>query len=152
MIEDNDFIVVVRLINGETLISVLNDEDDNYIELKYPLAIKNVRVVDESGTYTESTVMNPWCSLTDDKYYRLVKTTVLFCKKLHSIYVQKYIDIVNYYNREAEVKKNESGFYEEVTNTDDIEKFVDKLESILKGESTDNEPESFFVEGNNTIN
>lgn len=149
LIEDNDLVIVVKLCTGEQLLAVLSEDEETFLELKYPLEVKSVPVIDEDGSMSSSTVLTPWCPYSDDRYYRIDKKNFLFNKKVHPVFVQQYVNLVDYYFSEKEAKKDREGYYQEVTSDEDLESAVDRLELILEGK-VQAEDYVFFVDGTDT--
>lgn len=150
MIEDNDLIVIVRLITGEELIAAITEDEDTFIELKFPMQVKSVPSIEDGNMKYETTIF-PWCSFTDDRYFRLNKSHVMFHKKLHNSFIQQYIDLVDYYCKEKEVRQNKNGYIEEIETEEDLDAAVGMLESMIDGTREIGEDNYyFFVEGSVT--
>jgi hypothetical protein len=152
MLTGNEFYVVVRLVTGEQIMSVLQEEDDNYIQLLHPML---VRTIPNFETGKEHVTAAPFCAFTEEESFILDRKNVLFIKPLKQAFVSHYINIV----RESEgIRFTPSGREpREVLDHDQIEhlkSIADKISAIEQlrpiADETEEEKHRVFVEGNDT--
>jgi len=151
MIEDNDLFVIIKLVNGEQLMAVLVSEDEDYVELKSPMSIKMIPIIEERK---EHITAHPFCQFSDDNIFVVSKTNLLFIKKLHHIFVPHYKRIVADHEK-TEIMVNHHEEDLETETIEDVHNKIKLLQSLLKDKNTTEEkPDTFrvFVEGNDTIN
>lgn len=161
MIHDNEFYVVVKLNSGEQVMAILNDEDDDYIELAYPMIIRMLPVIIDGGAHEHVTAA-PLCQFSSDKLFRIPKTSVMFVKELHQIMIPNYKKLVDESEKTVLVKRDKHGKIEkpseenfwgdenlEDLSTEEIRKRIAMLESIF--DNGEEEEHKVFVEGNDTL-
>ena len=167
--EDNDY-VIVKFNSGEQVMAVLSDEKPHYYELMYPMTIKMLPFIIEGKAHDKITA-SPFCQFSDDKYYQIPKTSIMFVKKLHESLVPHYLNLLDETSVEfvpsKEKEKTQQLYWDEenITTSDEdlvnltaeeIDKRISMLEDIISGLDKvikDEEPEKrFFVEGNDTVN
>jgi len=152
MLTGNEFYVVVRLTTGEQIMSALQQEDDNYIQLLHPML---VRTIPNFETGKEHVTAAPLCAFTDEESFVLDKKNVLFIKPLKEAFVPHYLNIV----RESEgirftprgrdpkdiLGQDELDYLKQIA---DAKSAIDQLRSVV--EETEEERQRVFVEGNDT--
>lgn len=168
--EDNDY-VIVKFNSGEQVMAVLSDETQHYFELMYPMTIKMLPYVFE-GKMHEKVTASPFCQFSEDKYYQIPKTSIMFVKKLHESLIPHYLNLLDETSVEFVPKKKEPEKQElywdddeeqlttseenlSMLTAEEIDKRVSMLEDILSGldKVIKEEPEKrFFIEGNDTVN
>ena len=170
--EDNDY-VIVKFNSGEQVMAVLSDEKQSYYELMYPMTIKMLPYIIE-GKAQEKITASPFCQFSEDKYYQIPKTSIMFVKKLHESLIPHYLNLLDETSVEFVPSKKEEKSQqlywddedednittsEEDLNSltaEEIDKRIFMLEDILSGLDKvikEEEPEKrFFVEGNETVN
>lgn len=173
MLSKDSYYVIVKFNSGEQVMAVLNDDTPQYIELLYPMTIKMLPYVIE-GKAHEKITASPFCQFSDDKYYQIPKSSVMFVKKLHESLVPHFLNLLDETNvefvpanKEEPERKllwDDEDVDEYLTSDDDlknltpeeIEKRVSMLEDILSGLDkviSEEEPDKrFFIEGNDTVN
>lgn len=172
MLSKDSYYVIVKFNSGEQVMAVLNDDTPQYIELLYPMTIKMIPYIVE-GKAHEKITASPFCQFSDDKYYQIPKSSVMFVKKLHETLVPHFLSLLDETNvefvpsKQQEERKllwddeDEDQLYsgeEDLSNltAEEIEHRVSMLEDILSGLDkviNEEEPEKrFFIEGNDTVN
>lgn len=73
--------VVVKLVNGDTIMASLVTETDNTVVVENPVAVKTITVNDRDGTF-EKTITQRFCGLTDDTEFVFDRRHVLFVASL----------------------------------------------------------------------
>jgi hypothetical protein len=84
----NDVYVVLKLVSGETLMSVLGAEDENFVQLNNPLVIKSVPSLADGREHLAAA---PFCPFTEDSEFILDKRDVMFIKNLAEPFIKTYI-------------------------------------------------------------
>jgi hypothetical protein len=121
MIEDNEFYVVVKLVSGENVLAILRAEDEDFIMLESPMCIKTIPNITLGREHVTAA---PLCQFSDDKEYVIDKKNIMFCKKLHHVFIAHYKRIV------AESEEM----------------------SMINQDEEEEKPQWTFIEGNETIN
>jgi hypothetical protein len=135
----NELYVIVKFVSGEQVMSILESEDETYIELKSPMIIKSIPVFEERK---EHITAHPFCQFSDDTNFIVDKKNVMFIKKLHDLFVPHYKRIVEEHEDMQPIKQNKDGS-------------VSKAEDLKWDDETDEEEQELlrvFIEGNDTIN
>ena len=158
----NEFFVIVKLVSGEQVMATLTDEGDNYVELHQPMVIRMVPFIN-NGKAHEHVTAAPLCQFSDDSYFRIPRSSIMFVKKLHDVLVPHYNRIVSDHEATVLVKHDGNGNVKraedltwgdeeeeelETLTVEEIQKRIDMLESIVQKEE---ENETTFVEGNDTV-
>lgn len=143
--------VVLKLTTGEQLMATLRAEDDKYIDIANPMQVRIFPTVQE-GHRAEQVTVIPFCNFTTERDFTIPKTCVMFVKPLATNLIPSYLNIVRQYsNSTVRTEQEES---EELT-TEEINRRLDMLESLLNREEEDTEMEeeetTTFVEGNDTF-
>jgi len=155
MLDGSEFFVVLKLCSGEQVMAVLRQEDEDRILLETPMVMRTIPVF-ESGR--EHITAHPLCQFSDDKMYVILKKDVMFCKKMHHVFVPHYMRIVKehdesttFVDRENKKEALHWDDAEEMT-VDEARKRLEMLASML-GETPEEEEErkSTLVRGNDTV-
>lgn len=155
MLDGSEFFVVLKLCSGEQVMAVLREEDDDRILLETPMVMRTIPVL-ESGR--EHITAHPLCQFSDDKIYVILKKDVMFCKKMHHVFVPHYIRIVKEHEESTDFvdksnKKQELHWDDQDSMTaEEAERRLEILASLL-GENSEEEEDrkSTIVRGNDTI-
>lgn len=174
MLKKDNYYVIVKLNSGEQVMAILNDDTQTHIELLCPMTIKLLPYILE-GKAHEKITASPFCQFSDDKYYQIPKTSVMFVKKLHETLVPHYLSLIDETEVEFVPTKRqeperkllwddedveEEPIEEDLRNLtpEEIDKRVSMLEDILDGldkfikeEESEND-KRFYIEGNDTVN
>lgn len=124
---ENEYITL-KLVNGDNLICLLADIDDETITVLYPIQMKPTQI--KSGkTYKDVMVGTPWCTFTDDEVFEIWKSDILMIKPLNEATIEYYKNLIDV------------NIEEELTNQKpEIEELQDVSDDM------------FFIPGNKTIN
>ena len=95
--------ITLKLTNGDTLITVLIDEDDNRFVVMYPIQMKTVSI-SINGTSKETMAGTPWCSFTDHKVFQIWKSDVIMIKPLNDSTIDYYKRLVDLSEIEDELE------------------------------------------------
>ena len=110
---DHEYIAL-KLVNGDNLIALMVDEDDNRFVIMYPIQMKSIRVSTE-GSGKEVLAGVPWCSFTDHEVFQIWKTDVIMIKPLND-------STIEYYKRLVDVTESD---YEPEFDDEDDDFFID---------------------------
>lgn len=135
----NELYVIVKFVSGEQVMSILESEDETYIELKSPMVIRSIPVFEERK---EHITAHPFCQFSDDTFFVIDKKNVMFIKKLHDLFVPHYKRIVEEHEDMQPIKQNKDGS-------------VSKAEDLKWDDETDEEEQELlrvYIEGNDTVN
>lgn len=153
MLDGTELYVVLKLASGEQVMAILRQEDDDRILLETPMCIRTIPVLE---TGREHITAAPLCQFSDDKVFVIHKKDILFCKKLHHIFIPHYRriveehDKVQFVNRDGKRETTDSESDEPMT-VEEVRKRINMLQEILGGEPIEQEEEKVFVRGNDTI-
>lgn len=157
----NQYFVIVKLVSGEQVMATLTDEDETYVELHQPMVIRMVPFIN-NGKAHEHVTAAPLCQFSDDSYFRIPRSSIMFVKKLHEVLVPHYTRIVDDHESTVLVKHDNKGNVKraedltwgdeeediESLTTEEIQKRIDMLEALV---SKEEEELTTFVEGNDTV-
>lgn len=91
MLSGNELYIVMKLTSGEQVLAVLQEEDEEHVMLEYPMVMKTI-VNFEAGK--EHITASPLCAYTDEQSFVIPKSSILFIKKLHQVFIPHYQRIV----------------------------------------------------------
>lgn len=152
MLTGNEFYVVVRLTTGEQIMSALQQEDDNYIQLLHPML---VRTIPNFETGKEHITASPFCAFTEEESFVLDKKNILFIKPLKETFVPHYLNVV----RESEAIRftpkgrdpREGLNQDDFQHLKDVANVLSAIEQLRPiADETEEEKHRVFVEGNDT--
>lgn len=150
--------VILKLTSGEQVMSILKEEDDEYILLEDPMCIKTIPVL-ESGK--EHITAAPLCHFTADREFVINKRNVLFVKKMHHLFIPHYIRIVDDHMKsdvfQPAEEPSDSLIWEDDFTPETAAKAVEQLKNIFGDETKEEEVDwesklRNLVQGNDTIN
>ncbi len=145
--------VVVKLVSGENVMSILDYENSDLLELKYPMLIRSVQTVD-NGVGKEHMIATPFCPFAADDYFTIERKDVMFVKELHQALVPNYLNLLKDHEQVV-VRRNTDGSVSRVDKplrtVEEFKERVDKLAELL-GIDTEEQRDTFYVEGTDSIN
>lgn len=100
MLDGTELCVIVKLVSGENVMAVLQDEDDTYVELLHPMSIRTMPV----SSSKETVVAAPLCQYSDDDTYLIDKKNVLFIKKLSHYLIPHYHNMIEEFGEPQLIK------------------------------------------------
>ena len=152
MLDGTEFYVIVKLTSGEQMMAVLVNEDDEYIEIEYPMVMRSIPVLSEGK---EHVTAHPFCQFSDDRNFTLHKSNIMFVKRLHHVFIPHYQRIVNEHEKTTFAPQDQSNLEWDDSEMS-IEEAKRRIEMIRSIAGMDKEEEkqttSVFVEGTDTIN
>lgn len=154
MLDGSEFYVVLKLCTGEQVMAVLREEDDDRILLETPMVMRSIPVLE---TGREHITAHPLCQFSDDKMYVILKKDVMFCKKLHHVFIPHYIKIVKEHEETAFISKEqkkellEDWEDAEQMTVEEARKRIEMLADLLKKEPEEEERTITIVRGNDTV-
>jgi hypothetical protein len=154
MLNGSEFFVVLKLCSGEQVMAVLREEDDDRILLETPMVMRTIPVLQ---TGREHVTAHPLCQFSDDKIYVILKKDVMFCKKMHHVFVPHYIRIVKEHDESTsfiDKDNNKEQLHwedEESMTVDEAKKRIEMLASLIEENTEEEERKSTVVRGNDTV-
>ncbi len=154
MLTGSEFFVVLKLCSGEQVMAVLREEDEDRILLETPMVMRTIPVFE---TGREHITAHPLCQFSDDKIYVILKKDVMFCKKLHHVFIPHYMRIVKEQEESTTFmdknKKEESLHWddEESMTVEDAKKRIEMLAAMANQETEEEEKPLTVVRGNDTV-
>lgn len=115
MLTGNELFVIIRLVTGEQVMSALENEDENYVQLLHPMLI---RTVPNFQTGKEMLTASPFCAFSDDESYIINKKNILFIKRLSEKLIPHYMNVVQENNVKFVPKR---GVFDHPEETDEEE-------------------------------
>jgi hypothetical protein len=153
MLTGSELYVILKLSSGEQVMAILKEEDEDRILLETPMCIRTIPVFETSR---EHVTASPLCQFSDDKIFVIHKKDIMFCKKLHHVFIPHYQKIVAEHEKQSFVTKDKTEHLNdnETMTVEDAVKQIDILQSLLQQDEIEEEntiPRN-FVQGNDTIN
>ena len=129
MLDGTELCVIVKLVSGENVMAVLQDEDEQYVELLHPMSIRTMPV----SPSKETVVAAPLCQYSDDATYLIDKKNVLFIKKLSQYLIPHYHNMVEEFG-EPQLIKDARMHAENKMKQEDLweEEILESLETVDK--------------------
>lgn len=151
MLTGSELYVILKLSSGEQVMAILKEEDEDRILLETPMCIRTIPVFETSR---EHVTASPLCQFSDDKIFVIHKKDIMFCKKLHHVFIPHYQKIVAEHEKQSFVTKDKTEHLNdnETMTVEDAVKQIDMLQSLLQQDETEEENIRNFVQGNDTIN
>ncbi len=151
--------VVVKLVSGETIMAMFEEEDEKFVKLNYPI---NIRTIIVPEIQRESITAAPLCPFSESTSFVLEKAHIIYIKKLHNQFVSHYKNFLRSYEEamvpttRASIKESLEEYFEdaEELTLEEVNRRLDMLEAIANapiGEGEEPSLEAVFVEGNDTI-
>jgi hypothetical protein len=145
--------------NGEQVMACLNNEDEHYVELEYPILI---RMVPTNHPNRESIAATPYCQFSTDTKFLIDKRNIMFIKRLHPSFVPhflrfagEYDEMSNYITSQEDRSRNLEEIFEgeEELTADELNRRMEMLAAIagVEEEETEEDFLKHFVRGNDTI-
>ena len=146
--------VVVKLVSGENVMSILDYENSDLLELKYPMLIRSVQTVD-NGVGKEHMIATPFCPFAADDYFTIERKDVMFVKELHQALVPNYLNLLKDHEQVV-VRRNTDGSVSRVDKplrtVEEFKERVDKLAELLGIDPVEEQRDTFYIEGSDSIN
>ena len=125
-----DYVVVVKLSNGEEIVGLLVEDNGEFIRIEHPYSM---RYEPSKG----GVMLMPWCLWSDDQLFHIYHDKIIFVVTCLKRVATKYLDLIDVIVNPV---------------ADDISAFkeaLDKLGDYLEDDNTYDEP-SIVIEGNDT--
>ena len=120
---------ILKLSNGDEIICMVHDTENNYLKVSLPLKLVNMTTMNKKGEYEENLALRKWATFTDEKTFAIERTQVVMhhsvnigLSKYYQYIVKKYKEFDNYSSLNKETKKIENTLSEE----DKFENAVDE--------------------------
>jgi len=149
VLTEKDVYVVIKLVSGEQVMAILEEEDENIVQLCHPMTIRTIPIV---GQGREHITAHPFCQFTDDKFFLIEKKNVIFIKRLHHMMIPHYQRLVSEHGNDWKIENPNPVAEEPMISSEEARKRIAMLMGIAGMEETEEEKpiESTFVEGNDT--
>ncbi len=146
-----EYYVVVKLVSGEEVMAMLENEDESYIELYNPITIRTIPIIEEGREHVLTT---PLCQFTEDESFVISKKHVLYIKQLKAAMIPHYHKVLQSYAKAENFRPVDAFDGEDISEEEALKRiamlaevFGDQLESELE----EKEEKPTLLEGNDTI-
>jgi hypothetical protein len=147
LINEEEHFVVIKLVSGEQVMAILEDETEDGVDIVFPMLIRLFPIVDGANS-REHVTATPYSQFADDAHLTISKHNILFLKNLNPAMVPHYLRLVEQENDKVFVKKDT----EEKTTLgweDRADEETEKKMKLLKYLTEENSPVT-VIEGNDT--
>lgn len=155
MLDGTELYVILKLTSGEQMMAVLREEDEDAILLETPMCIRSIPILE---TNREHLAASPLCQFSDDRIFVIHKKDIVFCKKLHYLFIPHYRRIVAEHEKITfttkdgnQETKQDLTWEDEPLTVEEVRKRVNVLQKIVGGEPIEKEEDKTFVQGNDTV-
>ena len=90
---EHDYITL-KLVNGDNLLAVMIDNDDEAFYIMFPLQVKTVNVKTDEKT-KEVMAATRWCPFSDQEYYPIYKSDVLLIAPMNDVSIEYYKNLID---------------------------------------------------------
>lgn len=148
MINEEEHFVVIKLLSGEQIMAILEDETEDEVFIVFPMLIRLFPVVDGEKSH-EHVTATPYSQFADDAHLTLNKNLIIFLKNLNPVMIPHYLKLMQEENDKVLVRRDP--VTKKVTQEDELLlEEVEKRMKLLKY-LTDEETIVSVVDGNDTI-
>ena len=148
MINEEEHFVVIKLVSGEQVMAILEDESEDEIDIVFPMLIRLFPVID-GGKSHEHVTATPYSQFADDAHLTIRKDSIIFIKNLNHVMIPHYLKLMHEENDKVLIQKDP--VTKQVTKEEEItSEEVEKRMKLLKY-LTDEETPLSVVDGNDTI-
>ena len=152
MLDGNESFIVLKLNTGEQLMGILEQEDATHIQIIDPMIIRTIPIVSEGR---EHVTAHPYCQFTGDNVFDIEKKNVIFIKPLLRTMIPHYLRIVKEHENSPALRTQKRaedldwGDEGEVSKEEAIRR-IEMLQEMIEAEVEKEEPNNWFIEGNDT--
>lgn len=152
MLDGNESFIVLKLNTGEQLMAILEQEDATHIQIIDPMIIRTIPIVSEGR---EHVTAHPYCQFTGDNVFDIEKKNVIFIKPLLRTMIPHYLRIVKEHENSPALRTQKRaedlawGDEGEVSKEEAIRR-IEMLQEMIETEVEKEEPNNWFIEGNDT--
>ncbi|NBP02017.1 MAG: hypothetical protein EBU90_18185 [Proteobacteria bacterium] len=132
-----DYVVIVKLITGESLIAVIVDDNGKAIKIEHPFLITCNQEYDSYN-------LAQYCPFSPDSLYLILYDKIISVSSAEEDIANKYIAILDQHFAEEQEEQ-------EIKTAVEITKTLDKLESMLDTVSIKSNKDSIWIKGTDTI-
>lgn len=149
------FYVLVKLRSGDTLMSMLKEDNEDDVLLYFPVVVKSFSVVSDDGIGEAQSIM-PWIGVDSEKLFYIQKSDIMIIKPLSARFIPMYINILKKYEfPEAYAKEQEKNApktkeMERQPQTEEVNDVISQLEQYFGLKEVDEDPEPKKIDGNDT--
>lgn len=148
MIEDEEHFIVMKLISGEQVMAILEEETEDSIEIVFPMLIRLIPVMDGDKSH-EHVTATPYCHFADDAHLSIRKESIIFVKNLNHAMIPHYIKLMEQENDKIVIQNNIEPTAAATADELTLEE-VEKRMKLLKYLTDEETPVSVLL-GNDTI-
>jgi hypothetical protein len=151
LINEEEHFVVIKLVSGEQVMAILEEETEDEVDIVFPMLIRLFPIVDGANS-REHVTATPYSQFADDAHLTISKHNILFLKNLNPAMVPHYLRLVEQENDKVFVKKDIAGNDTEKTSLgweDRADEETEKKMKLLKYLTEENSPVT-VIEGNDT--
>lgn len=106
--------VLLKLVTGETIIAMVEDDMIDTMVIHHPIQLKNVQVM-KNGAMYEQTMTSEFCSFSEDDRYELNKNHIVYSSSIKKNFEVLYRKIVDqFYTDQEESEVSQANYVEEV--------------------------------------
>ena len=150
--------VVVKLVSGETVMAMYEDEDEKFVRIEYPIQIKTVMIPE---LQKESISASPLCQFSDATSFVFEKSHIVYIKKLHNQFVPHYKNFLKSYEEalipttRSSIQETLSEYFDDTEDLtlEEINRRIEMLEAIASGGHSEEDEDLMLsvMEGNDTL-
>jgi hypothetical protein len=148
LINEEEHFVVIKLVSGEQVMAILEEETEDEIDIVFPMLIRLFPVVDGAKSH-EHVTATPYSQFADDAHLTIRKDSIIFIKNLNHVMIPHYLKLMEQENDKVLVQKDpvtKQVTREEELTSEEVEKRMKLLKYL-----TDEETPLSVVDGNDTI-
>ena len=125
-----DYVVVVKLSNGEEIVGLLIEDNGEYIRIEHPYTLRYEPIKGGVG-------LLPWCLWSEDQLFHVYHDKIFFVVTCNKKIAAKYLDLIDVIVNPL------------VDDVNEFKESLDKLGKIFDDDTVYDEP-SIIIEGNDT--
>ena len=85
---------ILKLSNGDEIICMVHDTENNYLKVSLPLKLVNMTTMNKKGEYEENLALRKWATFTDEKTFAIERTQVVMHHSVN-IGLSKYLSLIH---------------------------------------------------------
>jgi hypothetical protein len=151
---NEEHFILVKLISGEQVMAILEQETGTDIDIVFPLLIRLFPQFDGNGS-REHVTATPFSHFADDAHLTINKNSIIFVKNLNPAMVPHYLRLVAQENdrvflNQDKQEKTKLTWGDTAAGNKQINDKLKKLAEAIAGDSTEEEIK-VLIEGNDTV-
>jgi hypothetical protein len=125
-----DYVVVVKLSNGEEIVGLLVEDNGEFIRIEHPYTLRYDPIKGGVG-------LLPWCLWSEDQLFHIYHDKIFFTVTCNKKIATKYLDLIDVIVNPL------------VDDVNEFKESLDKLGKLFDDDTVYDEP-SIIIEGNDT--